>query len=73
MAQIDQTNRLVGIDEIAQQLGVKIKTVYGWVHMRQIPFVKVGRLVRFDLIDVNDWVKQRKVEVRNDSGYDTNR
>ncbi len=68
MPQIGNANRLVNVDDVAQQLGVKIKTIYGWVHARQIPFVKVGRLVRFDLIDVNSWLRQRKVEVRDDSG-----
>jgi len=67
MAQIENANRLISVDDVSQRLGVKIKTVYGWVHARRIPFVKVGRLVRFDLIDVNDWLRQRKVEVRDDS------
>jgi len=40
--------KLLDIKALSQCLGVQIKTIYCWVHARQIPYVKVGRLVRFD-------------------------
>ena len=55
--------RLIDIETVALQLGVCIKTVYGWVNMRRIPFIKVGRLVRFDPSDIEAWISARKVDV----------
>ena len=52
---------LLNIAEVSEQLGVSIKTVYSWVHTRRIPFVKVGRLVKFDPQDINAWIQKRKV------------
>ena len=58
---VRQRNALVGIEEISDRLGVRPKTIYAWIHMRQIPHVKVGRLVKFDMADVNRWIEARKV------------
>lgn len=55
--------RLLSITELSIQLGVKHKTVYGWVNQRKLPFIKMGRLVRFDPVDIDEWVRTRKVEV----------
>ena len=56
--------RLIDIEAVSEQLGVCIKTVYGWIHMRRIPFVKIGRLVKFDPKDIETWITERKVPVR---------
>ena len=41
--------------QAADFLGVKISTIYKWVHMRKIPFRKHGRLLRFDRQSLADW------------------
>lgn len=50
------------IAEVSKRLGVRPKTIYAWVHTRQIPYVKIGRLVKFDLGDIDAWVQSRKVK-----------
>lgn len=47
--------------ELAEMLGVDITTVYGWTSDRQIPFLKIGRLVRFDPIKTDKWLKDKAV------------
>ena len=54
--------RLMDISEVAQRLGVKVNTVYSWVNQRKIPYVKMGRLLKFDLSDIAAWVAERKVK-----------
>ena len=54
--------RLIDITGVAERLGVRPKTIYAWVHMRQIPYVKMGRLVKFDVADIDTWVQSRKVK-----------
>jgi excisionase family DNA binding protein len=39
--------KLIGVKEAADQLGVQINTLYSWIYLRKIEHVKVGRLVKF--------------------------
>jgi len=48
---------------VAEKLGVTINTLYAWVNQRRIPFVKVGRLLRFDEKDIDKWIEERKVAI----------
>lgn len=48
--------RLLKIDELAQMLKVARPTLYGMVHARRIPYVKVGRLLRFDTKEIDLWL-----------------
>ena len=50
------------IAELSRQLGVTINTLYSWVNQRRIPYVKVGRLVKFDQKDIEAWIAERKVK-----------
>jgi excisionase family DNA binding protein len=43
---------LISAGEIAERLGIQCQTVYLWVRQRRIPFYRVGRLVRFDELEV---------------------
>ena len=53
------------VSEIAEFLGVKESTIYAWVHTRQIPHYKIGRLVKFKIREIEDWMAERRVEVFN--------
>ena len=53
--------KLLSLDETAQYLGVKKPTLYSWVFQRKIPYLKVGRLVKFDLHKLTQWLEQRSV------------
>ena len=39
---------LIDIDELAAQLSVAKGTLYNWVYLRRIPYIKAGRCLRFD-------------------------
>ncbi len=60
-----KTKRLLNVEEISEYLGVKVATIYGWVSEGYIPHIKLGRLVRFDLDAVTEWVKQKEVQGRS--------
>jgi excisionase family DNA binding protein len=53
--------RLVTIREIAAYTGLSVHTLYTMVSQRRIPYVKVGRLTKFDLTMVDAWIKQNTV------------
>lgn len=44
------------VTDVANFLKVSEKTVYDWVHKRQIPFVKVRRLLRFKPEEIAKWL-----------------
>jgi len=46
-------NRLLTTDEVADLLNVKPSTIRKWVHLEQIPVVRLGRAVRFQ-VDIPD-------------------
>lgn len=43
---------LVNINELSRLLSIPKGTLYNWVYLRRIPFIKAGRSLRFDVLDV---------------------
>jgi len=52
---------LMTIQETASYTGLSVNTLYTMVSQRRIPYLKVGRLVKFDRNTVNDWLQQQTV------------
>ena len=53
--------RLITIQQAAGYTGLSVHTLYTMVSQRRIPFVKVGRLVKFDVELMDKWIKQNTV------------
>lgn len=53
----------VSLEEIAAHLGVSKDTVHRWIRNREMPAHKVGRLWKFQVSEVNDWVRAGKAYV----------
>jgi excisionase family DNA binding protein len=47
----------VSVDAVAEHLGVAKDTVYRWIESRGLPAHKVGRLWKFRLRLVDEWVE----------------
>ncbi len=53
--------------ELALILGISIYTLDSWVsERREIPFVKMGKRVLFDLNDIMEWIKINKIHPRKE-------
>jgi excisionase family DNA binding protein len=52
------------IAAVAEQLCVTERHVRRLVAERRIPYVKVGRFVRFDPTDIADWISAARIPVR---------
>ena len=50
--------RWVPAEEVAAHLGVAKDSVYRWVETKGLPAHRVGRLLRFKLAEVDDWVRR---------------
>ena len=53
--------RLVNIQVLAGRLDVSPDTIYTMVSQRRIPYVRVGRLLRFDLKVIDLWLAHHTV------------
>ena len=54
--------RLLNVREAAQYLGLEVDTVYKKARLRELPCVKVGRALRFDLKALERFVEQHTIE-----------
>ena len=50
--------RLLNVKEAAQYLGLEVDTVYKKARLRELPFVKVGRALRFDVKALERYIEQ---------------
>ena len=62
MSNIEVGKRLLNSREAADYLGLKVDTVYKKARLRELPSVKVGRALRFDLLALNRYVEQHTIE-----------
>lgn len=53
--------RLITIQEAEEYTGLSPHTLYAMVSQRRVPYVKVGRLVKFDQAMLQAWIKQHTV------------
>jgi len=57
-------DKLLTPDQIAEYLGVRKSTIYQWTHEGYIPYVKLGKFVRFKASRIERWLEKRSTEGR---------
>ena len=60
--------RWISVAEVADHLGVSRDTVYRWIDSRGMPAHRVGRFWKFQLSEVDKWVKSGEADVSNGTG-----
>jgi len=55
---------LLTVQDAAKFLAVSTSTLYGWVWQRRIPFVKVGRALRFELPELQKFIQANRFHSR---------
>lgn len=58
---IESGKRLLNIAEAADYLGIKVGTLYNWVNQKKIPYFKIGRLVKFSLAGLEDFINKNEI------------
>ncbi len=51
------TEPWASVDDVAKHLGVAKDSVYRWIENRGLPAHKIGRLWKFKLSEVDEWVR----------------
>lgn len=49
--------RWVSMNEICEHLGIKRDTVLKWILNKSMPAQKIGKLWKFKISEVDEWVK----------------
>ncbi|MGB3342171.1 MAG: helix-turn-helix domain-containing protein [bacterium] len=52
--------KLMTIEQLSELISVKKKTIYDWTHKGLIPYIKLGRLLRFDAGKIEKWIKNNE-------------
>jgi len=55
------TRQLLRIPDLAEQLGVTERFIRRLVFERRIPYLKIGKFIRFDPTVVDEWISERRV------------
>ena len=50
-------DRYLSVSEICTYLGIKRDTVYKWISKKDLPAHRVGKLWKFKVSEVDEWVK----------------
>jgi len=54
---------LIGVEELAEYLGVPVQTIYDWRLSGRAPLAfKLGKHLRFAVSDVQEWLEERHEE-----------
>ncbi len=61
MATTGTLPQLLTIDQLAEQLSVSTRHVRRLVAERRVPFLKVGKFVRFDPAEISAWLDRTRV------------
>lgn len=61
MTTLNALPRLLTIEQLGEQLGTSTRHIRRLVAERRIPYLKVGKLVRFDPDDINRWLDDSRV------------
>ena len=56
--------KLIDSKELAEVMQVSIRTIYGWASKGIIPSIKIGRLLRFKVENVEAWIDKNTCKGR---------
>lgn len=56
---------LIDIETAASRLGVTPRFMRRLVFEQRLPYVKVGKFIRFDPVDIDAWIAERRVEPKH--------
>jgi excisionase family DNA binding protein len=64
-SQVDPASpSLLSIEQLADWLGVTDRFIRRLVAERRIPFLKIGKFIRFDPVEIDPWLDSQRVAER---------
>jgi len=56
------TKEFLSINELAEHLNMSVPWVKSQIFRKTIPYVKMGRLVMFEIKAIEKWIEERRVQ-----------
>ena len=63
LAVLAPERKCVDINFLSSYIGFKVPTIRDWVRFNKIPFLKVGKGIRFNLGEIDVWLKEKNVQI----------
>ena len=60
------TDRWLSVAEIAAHLGVRRTSIYKWITRKAMPAHKLGRLWKFKVDEVDEWIRSGRAAAGGD-------
>ena len=60
IAEKHELEELLTPEEVSKKLKVKLSTIYHWAQCRTIPFIKIGKHLRFRVRDIARWIEKNR-------------
>ena len=56
------TEPWVSVEDVAKHLDVVKDSVYRWIESRNLPAHKIGRIWKFKLSEIDNWVRSKSAD-----------
>ncbi|HYI02835.1 helix-turn-helix domain-containing protein [Hyalangium sp.] len=67
------TEPWASVEDVAKHLGVAKDSVYRWIEARKLPAHRIGRLWKFKLSEVDEWVRAGGAQEDDGGGHQSKR
>ena len=54
--------KICGIKELMEYLNMSESGIRELVRRKEIPFFRIGTRIKFDLVEINKWIEEKKAE-----------
>ena len=61
------------VEDVAKHLGVAKDSVYRWIEARKLPAHRIGRLWKFKLSEIDEWVRAGGAQEDDGGGQQSKR
>ena len=51
-------NQILTVQDLKEFLNISEATIYKWKRERRLPYIKIGRTLRFDKNSIIQWIEQ---------------
>jgi excisionase family DNA binding protein len=58
--------KLLTVPESAEQLGLSVRTIWGWIYERRLDVVRLGRAVRIKQSSIDQLIEQGTTPAKGD-------
>ena len=68
---MQEQERWLSVEEIAAHVGVNRDTIYKWIERKQMPAHKLGKLWKFKVSEIDEWIRAGKAAAEQLSDPET--